>query len=196
MARNMREIILASASPRRTELLRQIGLEFEVDPSPAPEPSFSGGDPHEFAVAVSLAKAKAVADRHPNAVIIAADTFGIVDGRFLGKPHTEEEARRMLADISGRPHDVITGLTVMDTASGKTLSRWVTTRVYVRQLDEAEIAAYAASGEPLDKAGAYAIQGRGAALVERIEGDYANVVGLPLAAVSLVLKEFGIEVLG
>ncbi len=122
MARNMRKIILASASPRRAELLRQIGLEFEVDPSFVPEPPFTGGDPRLFARRLSLEKVRSAADGHPDAIIIAADTFGMLGGRFLGKPHTAAEARRMLADISGRPHAVITGFTVMDATTGR-LSR-------------------------------------------------------------------------
>ena len=190
----MSQIILASASPRRAGLLRQIGLDFQVDPAAVGEPPYTGGDPHRYARMLSLAKAAEVAGRHNDAIVIAADTFGMLDGRFIGKPRTAEQASKMLAALSGRPHGVITGFTVMDAKTRKTVSRSVETKVYIRNLTQAEIAAYVATGEPLDKAGAYAIQGRGAVLVERIEGDYPNVVGLPLAALAGVLKEFGVQV--
>jgi septum formation protein len=159
------------------------------------ETPFTGGDPHAYAQKLSLAKAREVASRHRDSVIIAADTFGMVDGRFVGKPRTAVEARRTLAGLSGRCHIVITGFTVLDTAKGRSVSRSVETIVQFRRLTRKEITAYAATGEPLDKAGAYAIQGRGAVLVERIEGDYFNVVGLPLATLAEALKEFGVEVL-
>ncbi len=191
----MRKIVLASSSPRRAELLKQAGLRFEIDAATEAEPEYTGGDPHQFARKVSLAKAEAVAGKHKDALVIAADTFGIAGGRFIGKPHTAAEARKMLAAISGKPHAVITGFTVIDTLTGKAFSRSVETTVYIRKLTGAEIEAYMATGEPLDKAGAYAIQGRGAAIVERIEGEYSNVVGLPLGALAQALKEFGIEVL-
>ncbi len=130
-----------------------------------------------------------------NAIVIAADTFGVFDGRILGKPHTEEEARRMLEALNGKSHSVITGFSVIDTGTNKVLSKSVETRVYIRKLTPAEIDAYVRSKEPLDKAGAYAIQGLGAVIVERIEGDYYNVVGLPLSALAEALKVFGIDVL-
>jgi septum formation protein len=191
----MRNIVLASASPRRAELLGQIGLTFEIDPASGAEPPFTGGDPHEYARGLSLGKAREVVPRHKDALIIAADTFGMVEGRFIGKPHTAPEAARMLSGLSGKPHAVITGFTVIDTKTSRAVSRSVETVVFFRKLAPEEITAYAATGEPLDKAGAYAIQGKGAVLVERIEGDYANVVGLPLAALGEVLKDFGINVM-
>jgi septum formation protein len=191
----MKKIILASSSPRRADLLRQIGVEFTVDPARGAEPSFSGGDPHEYARMLSLNKAKQAAACHPDALIIAADTFGMIDGRFIGKPHTAPEAVKMLAGLSERSHAVITGFTVFDTSSGKDITRSVETEVRFRKLTREEIEAYVATGEPLDKAGAYAIQGKGAVLVESIEGDYSNVVGLPLAALARALKEFGVDVL-
>ena len=130
-----------------------------------------------------------------DALIIAADTFGLLDGKFIGKPKTAKDARRMLADLSGKPHRVISGFTVMDAADGRHASRSVETVVYIKKLNGEEIDAYVATGEPLDKAGAYAIQGLGAAIVERIDGDYSNVVGLPLAALAEVLREYGVDVL-
>ncbi len=186
---------MASASPRRAELLRQVGLNFAIDPATGSEPPFSGSDPHAYARQLSLAKAIAVAPRHPDALIIAADTFGMVEGQFIGKPHTADEAQKMLSSLSAKSHAVITGFTVLDTVTGRHVSRSVETTVRFRALSQEEISAYLATGEPLDKAGAYAIQGKGAVLVECIEGDYANVVGLPLAALSETLKLFGFNVL-
>ena len=191
----MKTIILASASPRRKELLEKIGLRFEVEPSNYEEDMHSGLEPHEFAQKISLEKAKVVASKHKNAIVIAADTFVVFGGQILGKPHTEEDARKMLETISGNSHSVITGFSIIDTGKNKTLSKSVETKVYVRKLTMAEIDAYVKSKEPLDKAGAYAIQGLGAVIVERIEGDYFNVVGLPLSALTEALKEFGINIL-
>jgi len=191
----MKEVILASASPRRKELLEKLGLKFRVEPGNYQEDISEGAEPHELAQKISLAKARAVAARHRNAIVIAADTFIVLGGRIMGKPHTEEEAREMLKAISGRPHSVITGFSIIDTDKNKTLSRAVETRVDIRRLTPAEIDAYVKTKEPLDKAGAYAIQGLGAVFVERIEGDCSNVIGLPLSALAGALKEFGINIL-
>jgi len=191
----MKTIILASASPRRKELLEKIGLRFEVEPSNYEEDMHSGLEPHEFAQKISLEKAKAVASKHENAIVIAADTFIVFGGQILGKPHTEKEARKMLEAISGESHSVITGFSIIDTGKNKTLSKSVETKIYIRKLTSAEIDAYVKSKEPLDKAGAYAIQGLGAVFVEKIEGDYFNVIGLPLSALTEALKEFGINIL-
>ncbi len=188
-----KRVILASASPRRKELLEKLGLKFEVEASNYAEELRPGLAPHELVRHISLAKARIVAARHPNAIVIAADTIGILRGKVIGKPHTPDEARKMLATLSGRSHTVITGFTIIDTETNKTRTESVETKVYFRKLDSAEIEAYVKSGEPLDKAGGYAIQGRGALLVERIEGDYFNVVGLPLSALAASLKEFGIR---
>jgi len=191
----MKKIILASASPRRRELLALTGLKFKVDPGDYQEDMSIPLDPHRLSRFLSLEKAKDVAARHRDALIIAADTFIVFRGGLLGKPHTEREARRMLLMLSGRRHSVITGFTILDTASGKRLSRSVETTVFFRKLTGKEIDAYVRSGEPLDKAGAYAIQGLGAIVVRKIEGDYFNVIGLPLNALAEGLKKFGIRVL-
>ncbi len=191
----MKTIILASASPRRKELLEKIGLRFEVEPSNYEEDMPSALEPHEFAQKISLEKAKVVASKHKNAIVIAADTFIIFGGQILGKPHTEKEARKMLETISGKSHSVITGFSIIDTGTSKTLSKSVETKIYIRKLTLAEIDAYVKSKEPLDKAGAYAIQGLGSVFVEKIEGDYFNVIGLPLSALTEALKEFGINIL-
>ena len=191
----MRKIILASASPRRSELLRQIGLKFEVDPCDEAEFPLRTDDPKNAARRISQAKAVTVAARHKDAIIIAADTFGVVDGKIFGKPTSAENAREMLTTISGRYHEVVTGFTIIDTASRKIVSRSVETSVFMKKLTPEEIDSYIESKEPLDKAAAYAIQGLGAVIIKRIEGDYFNVVGLPLEALSEALKEFDIRVL-
>jgi septum formation protein len=191
----MKTIILASASPRRKELLEKIGLRFKVEPSNYEEDMHSGLEPHEFAQRISLEKAKVVASKHKNAIVIAADTFIVFGGQILGKPHTEKEARKMLKTISGKSHSVITGFSIIDNGTNRTLSKSVETKIYIRKLTMTEIDAYVKSKEPLDKAGAYAIQGLGAVFVEKIEGDYFNVIGLPLSALTEALKEFGVNIL-
>jgi septum formation protein len=191
---NMKKIILASASPRRRELLALTGLKFSVDPGDYEEDMSTPLDPHRLGRFLSLEKAKSVAARHRDALIIAADTFIVFKGGLLGKPHTGREARRMLLLLNGKRHSVITGFTILDTASGKRLSRSVETTVFFRNLTEKEIDAYVRSGEPLDKAGGYAIQGLGAVIVRKIEGDYFNVIGLPLSALTEDLRKFGIQV--
>jgi septum formation protein len=189
----MRRIILASESPRRKELLKSTGLRFEVASGDVEEDLALGLPPHELARHLSEQKANSVAGEYPDAVIIAADTFIVLEGSVLGKPHTGDEARRMLGALSGRAHSVITGFTILDTKSGKMRSGSEETRVWFRELTDRQIDDYVGTGEPLDKAGAYAIQEQGAALVEKIEGDYQNVVGLPLSALREGLRQFGID---
>jgi septum formation protein len=191
----MKRIILASASPRRKELLEKIGLKFEVEPGNYEEDIDSRSEPHELARGLSLKKAEAVASKHKDAIVIAADTFVVFEGEILGKPGTAAGARKMLRKLSGRSHSVITGFSIIDTAENKGLSRSVETEVHIRELTLAEIDAYVESAEPLDKAGAYAIQGLGAVFVESIEGDFYNVIGLPLCSLTEALKEFGVEIL-
>jgi septum formation protein len=191
----MQRIILASSSPRRKALLSHIGLKFTVDTRVREDTDLAEQEPHRLVREISLKKAESVAGGYPDAIIIAADTLGVIDGRIIGKPDSASGARTMLAALSGRPHTVITGFTVLDTLTHQAVSRSVATTVHLKPITESEIAAYVITGEPLDKAGAYAIQGLGAVLVERIEGDYYNVVGLPLCALTEVLKQFGINVL-
>ena len=190
-----RRIILASASPRRREILGLTGLKFSVDVSEYEEDMKLGLKPHQLARFLSSEKAKTIAAKYPNALVIAADTFIVFREKLLGKPHTEEEASRMLVLLNGRSHSVITGFTIIDTKTKKKLSRSVETKVYFRKMTEQEIKSYVRTGEPLDKAGAYAIQGRGAVIVRKIEGDYLNVVGLPLNSLIEALKKFGVAVL-
>ncbi len=191
----MKKIILASASPQRKKLLEQIGLEFEVEPSNHIEVTSSTLKPHQLARLLSYEKAVAVAGKCHNAIVIAADTFIVCQGKIMGKPHTEAEARGMLAALSGKTHSVITGFTIIDADKNKIVTQSVETKVSMKKLTPAEIDAYVTSGEPLDRAGAYAIQGLGAVLAEKIEGDYFNVVGLPLSALAESLKEFGVHIL-
>lgn len=191
----MKKIILASASPRRKELLEKIGLEFEVEAGNGQEETSPAIEPHKLVLQNSVKKAESVAANHKNAIVISADTIGVIDNLILGKPHTADEARKMLRQISGRSHLVITGFTVLDTSTRKIVSATVDTTVYIGELTSQEIDTYVKTGEPLDKAGSYAIQGLGAVIVEKIEGDYYNVMGLPLHALSEALKEFGIKVL-
>jgi septum formation protein len=191
----MKTIILASASPRRKELLEKIGLKFEIEPADYEEVADVGLEAHELVQKLSREKAEAVARKHRNTVVIAADTVVLLGDKILGKPHSQTEAGKMLRSLSGKAHVVITAFTIIDTDNEKMLSKSVETKVYIRKLNPKEIDAYVKSGEPLDKAGAYAIQGLGSVIVERIEGDYFNVVGLPLSLLAESLKEFGIDVL-
>jgi septum formation protein len=191
----MRSVILASASPRRKTLLEQIGIKFAAQASNFVERIPSSAEPHGLSRRIALEKARIVAVMHQDALVIAADTFIVLDNRIIGKPHIEEEARETLNALSGRAHSVITGFSIIDTGDGKVLTKSVETRVYIRNLAQNEIDAYMASGEPMGKAGSYAIQGLGATIVERIEGDYFNVVGLPLSALAEALKGFGIYIL-
>ncbi len=179
-------LILASGSPRRREILDQMGLAYTVDVSEADE-SFVGA-PEEMVLTLSRRKAQAVAGRHQSAVILAADTL-VFGGAVLGKPHSPAHAREMLNMLAGNWHSVYTGITLLDTATGETISRADVTRVHFTPMTQAEIDAYVATGEPLDKAGAYGIQGRGGMFIDRIEGSYSNVVGLPMALLRSMLCE-------
>ncbi|MGD0883861.1 MAG: Maf family protein [Thermodesulfovibrionales bacterium] len=191
----MKRIILASASPRRKELLALTGLKFTLDTSGYEEEMNSALDPRKLAKFLSLEKAKAVAGKYTNAVIIAADTFIVFKGKILGKPHTEKMARRMLSLLNGKIHSVITGFTILDTGDNRRLSKSVVTKVYLKRLTRKEIDAYVKSREPLDKAGGYAIQGLGSVIVKKIEGDYFNVIGLPLSALMDSLKRCRVHIL-
>jgi len=182
-------IILASNSPRRKELLKQIGIDFSIDPADVDESALPNEQPEAYAVRVALEKARVAAARAGAGIVIAADTIVVLGDAILGKPADARDAERMLMLLSGKAHRVITGLAVMDAATGRALTRTSLTRVWFRSLSPHEIASYVAIGEPLDKAGAYGIQGRGALFVERIDGCYFNVVGLPLSLLADLLRE-------
>ncbi len=191
----MKTLVLASASPRRKEILENTGLRFKVDVGAYQEEMRPGMSPRSLARFLSAQKARAVAARYRKAIIISADTFIVFRKRMLGKPKSRAEAKKMLRDLSGREHLVITGFTIFDTATKRQVSRSVESKVFFRRLTRREIDAYVDSGEPLDKAGAYAVQGLGATIVRRIEGDYFNVVGLPVCSLAEELKKFGVHVL-
>lgn len=190
-----KQIILASSSPRRQELLRQIGLTFKVDSADVDEAILPGEQPETSAVRVALDKARVAAGRADEGIVIAADTIVVLDNIILGKPADPADAERMLSRLSGRRHDVVTGLALVDAASRRSLTSVAITSVWFRTIRQAEIRAYVSSGEPLDKAGAYGIQEKGALLVQKIDGCYFNVVGLPLSLLAQMLEEFGVSVL-
>ena len=195
MASNEPRLILASASPRRRELLVRFGVPFEVIPAVGEERAGAESDPAETVCRLAEAKAAEVFARtgDPAAVVVAADTVVELGGEILGKPGTPEKAREMLRALSGNVNRVWSGLCVR--RGERTLSAAECTSVFFRKLSEAEIEAYVASGEPLDKAGAYGYQGLASLFVERIEGDYFNVVGLPLCRLGEMLRAFGVELL-
>jgi septum formation protein len=188
--RKGQRLVLASSSPRRVEMLAGLGLEFELWPASIDEELRQGEGAGQAAERLAGLKAAAAAGRWPGCAVLAADTLVEVEGRILGKPDGPAQAAEMLRLLSGREHLVVTGYCLR---SGREEDRGrAVSRVRFRPLSEAEIAAYLATGEPLDKAGAYAIQGRGAALVTEVAGSYTNVVGLPLAAVVELLLRLGI----
>jgi septum formation protein len=189
-----KRIILASGSPRRKELLEKTGLIFEVVKSDYEEDMTLELSPKKLAEHLSRGKAEDVAKKFTEGIIISADTFISYEGKIMGKPHTPERAKEMLLSLSGRSHSVITGFTIIDIESGKNISRAVETLIFFKELSEKEIDEYVATGNPLDKAGAYAIQVIGEKWVEKIEGDFDNVVGLPVKDLLEELKEFGVFV--
>ena len=186
-------VILASQSPRRRQLLGQMGFtDFKICPARGEEVASPGLPPAQLVEALASQKAAEVAAAaEADALIIAADTVVAVDDRVLGKPHSEEEAAEMLLSLSGREHTVYTGVTLR--RGSQIVTRHEATQVRFRSLTREEIDAYVATGEPMDKAGAYGIQERGALLVEGIRGDYFNVVGLPVCLVGQLLARFGVD---
>ena len=187
------DIILASQSPRRQELLARMGLTFTVCPADIEEVIDPGLTPRQVVMSLSRQKAEAVAAGRPDALVIAADTIVVLDGKILGKPRSVGEAREMLTALSGREHHVCTGFTLQRRERVETGCE--ESHVWFRELTGAEIDAYIATGEPMDKAGAYGIQGYGALLVKGIHGDYFNVMGLPVCRLGQALKDFGISCL-
>lgn len=202
-----RKIILASASPRRRELLAQIDVEFEVRVSDKEE-IYHSCKPEEIVKELALMKAENVAadlaeetraagaenSELRNIIVIGADTVVVLDGQILGKPKDEEDAADMLSRLQGRAHEVYTGTAILDydeEGRRSVVNQAVRTEVHVHAMEEAEIRRYIATGEPMDKAGAYGIQGRFAAFIDRIEGDYYNVVGLPVSSMYQELKKAG-----
>jgi len=188
------QIVLASASPRRRELLGSLGLDFVVENSGVPEETNPAESPAQSAVRLAREKAAAVSSRFQDALVIGADTVVVVGQEILGKPVDTEDARRMLRLLRNRWHFVITGLALIDPSDGRPGVRYVETGVRMADYSNNDIADYVKSGEPLDKAGSYAIQGLGGRLVARIEGCYTNVVGLPVCEVAEMLRGVGVKV--
>jgi septum formation protein len=185
--------ILASQSPRRRELLTSIGLTFDVIPSDVPEIHQPGESPEEYVARLSRDKATKVAGSHPNSWVIAADTTVLLGDQLLEKPLDANDAKRMLGLIAGKTHIVYSGVTLQNAARDWRETRVAESEVRMLPLDEREIAWYVATGEPLDKAGAYAVQGIGGMFIDSIHGSYTNVVGLPLALLFEMLRRAGID---
>ena len=192
-------LVLASASPRRQELLRNAGISFTVHPTNIPELARTGEKPRECAERLAREKAQAAFRQHPGKLVLGADTIVVVDGELLGKPRDEGDALRMLRLLSGRTHQVITGVCLglrtgdQKLETGFEDTRSETTLVTMISLSDEDIRSYIATGEPMDKAGAYAIQGLASRWIPRIDGDYFNVMGLPVALVFRMLQEHGLE---
>lgn len=188
------KIVLASQSPRRRELLGKMGLEFTTKSPEIDEDAFQGLEAQDLVQTLSREKARWIAGQlPPDTVVIGADTVVVRDGVILGKPAGEDEARAMLASLSGRDHQVCTGVTVCQ--GDKVVTQVEVTQVTFRSLTDQEIRQYVSTGEPMDKAGAYGIQGLGGLLVEGIQGDYSNVVGLPVCRLGRILLDFGVDCL-
>lgn len=185
------KVVLASASPRRRELLTLVGIEHVVVPSHLDETMMAGEAPAEHAQRLAVEKAKAIAASHPDAIVIGADTVVVLDGRVLGKPPTPEAAREMLHALNGRTHTVVTAVAV--SYGGRTHEGAEEVAVTFRQLNDEEMDAYVATREGMDKAGAYGIQGFGATIVQRIDGDFFAVMGLPLVRLIGLLREAGLR---
>lgn len=192
----MDAIILASSSPRRRELLSQAGIPFTMMPGEVDEEKAElSGTPEQITEQLAYLKAMDVAGKLQKGLVLGADTIVVCDGEIFGKPADEEDAIRMLQSLSGREHLVITGIALADAESGKVAIGHETTKVKFSSITSEDIKAYIKTGEPFGKAGAYAIQGRGALLVESIDGCYSNVVGLPLFRLGNMLREFGMSVI-
>lgn len=189
----MKKIVLASTSPRRHALLNQIGIDHVVHPANIVE-SKLWLEPEALVIENAVRKAQAVRETVANTVIIGADTVVVLDDSILGKPKSKGEAIDILSSLSGKMHIVLTGLALLDSETGELWTECEKTRVYFKSLSQLEIISYVTSGASMDKAGAYGIQDRGALFVERIEGCYYNVVGLPLAALARGLESFGVSI--
>ncbi|HEX7504784.1 MAG TPA: Maf family protein [Syntrophales bacterium] len=186
------QLILASASPRREEMLRLLGLRFSILHSNVDEAPSTGELPEHYALRLSEAKARAVAGKRPGHWILGADTIVTIDDELLGKPRTTDEARCMIRKLSGREHTVITAFTLVNSEREEVIRRAVASQVRFKDVPDDEVEWYVATDEPYDKAGGYAVQGKASFLISEIHGSYTNVVGLPLCEVVEALKELGL----
>lgn len=191
----MKPLILASASPRRKEILNTLGIAFQTIPADIDESPLQDEEASSYALRMAVQKALAVAKTAESGIVVAADTIVVLDGKILGKPRDKEEAKKQLLALAGREHIVISGIGIVDKDNNRTLSGMEQTIVYFDTMTEDEIEAYIGTGEPLDKAGSYGIQGLGGMFIRRIEGDYFNVVGLPVHKLCCLLKELGFTVM-
>ena len=182
------DIILASASPRRKEILQNVNLKFKIETSDVDEQILENEQPISLVLRLALEKGMSISNKYPQALVISADTVVSEGGQILGKPKDEHEAKEMLSRLSGKTHQVITGISLIHSSNSKKIIDYVVSDVKFKQLSQDDIQNYINTNESLDKAGAYGIQGYGAVLVEEIKGDYFNIVGLPISKLSDLLK--------
>ena len=190
-----RKIVLASRSPRRRDLLKQIGLEFEIRESKYDEDMTAMDDPRKLVKFLALKKGEEVARHYKDAIIISGDTFVIFNNKFIGKPKNKEEAKKVLKNFSNKTHSIVSGFALIDAKTKKVINDYGEAKVKFRDLSEAEIDNYIATGEPFDMAGSYGLMNRAAVLIKGVEGDFYSVIGLPLNKVYLALKELGVDAL-
>lgn len=191
----MKNIVLASSSPRRQEILSLAGLPFIIGKVNYVEDHSLSADPSELVQLLAREKAVSCSHNHPDSLIIAVDQVAVLDGEIIGKPHTTDRHRDVLHKLQGRTHEVVTGYIILDTKNGDSHVDVIVSKVLFRPLTGVEIDSYVSCGEGLDRAGGYAIQGRGAVLIDSIIGDYYSIVGLPLSRVVHSLRRFGVDTL-
>jgi septum formation protein len=185
------KLVLASGSPRRAEILNSVGWEFEKDVPDIDESERPGESPEDYVMRLAASKSEVIAERHPNEIVLGADTTVVIDGQIVGKPIDAADARRMIKMLSGNWHEVLTGIAI--SRKGSSLIDLQRTRVKFAQMKDDEIAFLVENGDPLDKAGAYAVQAQAALFIEKIEGDYWNVVGLPVSLVYRIVMQSNAE---
>jgi septum formation protein len=189
----MRKIILASTSPRRKELLARTGLKFLAVPSDYEEDMTLKLPPKELAKVLSMGKAEAVAKKYKDAIVIGGDSFVVYRNHVWGKPHTSQRAKAMLRELNGKMNSVVTGFSIIDTKTGKRISRAVECKVFLRKMTDHEMDVYIKTGEPLERAGAYSAQERGSVFVRKVEGDLFAAIGLPIYDLVSELKKLGVD---
>lgn len=190
-----KRILLASTSPRRKEIMSRLGIDFEIVDSGYEEDMSLKMLPVTLAKYLSMGKAKAVNTNGDDCIVVAADTFVTLENKVMGKPHSKEEAIKMLRSLSDKTVKIITGLAVIDTCSKKFFSEIGIGTVKIKKLSKSEIINYVESGEPMDKAGAFAVQGLGGVLIEKVSGDFNSIMGLPLFKVAKILTQLGVKIL-